>query len=70
MQRIVEKAKRRKVALPIGKKLEIIKSIDAGTSDTVIAKKYSTCIARLTVANIQKDASNVKAFRKSMEMGF
>ena len=45
VQRIVEQAKQRKVALTIGKKLEIIKSMDAGSSFTVVAEKYGTCIA-------------------------
>ena len=52
--------KRRKVVLTIDEKLEIIKSIDAGTSYTLIAEKYG--IARSTVANIKKDASKVEAF--------
>ena len=42
----------------------------AGPSNTVIAGKYSTCIARSTLANIKKDASKVEAYMKSMEKGF
>ena len=41
--------------------MEIIESIDAESSTTVIAEKYGTCIAESTVANIKKE---------SMEMGF
>ena len=52
----------------IDKKLEIIKSIDAGSSYTVIAEKYG--VAWSTVANIIKGASKVEAFKKSMEMCF
>ena len=70
MQRIAEKAKWRKVALTISEKLEIIKSINAGSSYIDIAEKYSTCIARSTVANIKKDVLKVEAFNKSVEMGF
>ena len=54
----------------IDKKLDIIESIDAGSSYMVKAEKYSTCIARLTGANITKDASKVEAFKESREMGF
>ena len=69
VRRMAEKAKRRKVVLTIDEKLEIIKSIDAGLSYTVIAEKYG--IARSTEANIKKDSSKVEAFKKtSMEMGF
>ena len=64
---VAEKAKQRKVALTIDEKLEII---DAGSSYTVIAGKYGTCIAQSTVANIKKDASKFKAFKKSMEISF
>ena len=53
----------------IGEKLEIIKSIDAGSSYTFKAEKWGTCIAQLTVANIEKDASKVKVFNKSTELG-
>ena len=53
----MEEAKQRKVVLMIGEKLEIIKSINAGSSYIVIAEKHGTCIAQLTVANIKKDAS-------------
>ena len=72
MQRIAEKAKRRKVALTIDKKLEIIKSIDARSAYTVIVGKYRRYmyIAQWTVANIKKDASKFKTFKKSMEISF
>ena len=70
MQRITKKAKWVKVALTIGEKSEIIKSIDAGLSYTDIAEKYGTCIAQSMVANIRKDVSKVESFNKSMEMGF
>ena len=70
VRRLAEKAKRRKLALAIGKKLEIIKSIDAGSLYTVTAEKYDTCIAWSMIANTQKDVLKVKAFKKSMEMGF
>ena len=61
--------KRRKGVLTIDKKLETIKSIDAGASYTLIVEKYG--IARSTIANIKKDALKVEAFKKkSMEMGF
>ena len=43
---MVETAKRRKLVLTIDKKLEIIKSIDAESSYTVIAEKYGTCIVQ------------------------
>ena len=65
-----EKAKRNRVVLTFNKKLEIIKSIDAGSLYTVIAEKYSTCNAQLTVANIEKDASKVGEMKKSIEIGF
>ena len=55
--------------LTFDKKLESIKSNDAGSSYTVIVEKYSACTARLMVANIKKDVSNVKTIKKSMEMG-
>ena len=61
---------KKSIALTISEKLEIIKSIDAGSSYTAIAQKNDTCIAQSTVANIKKDASKVQAFKKSMEMGF
>ena len=54
---IAEKAKRTRVALTIGEKLEIIKSISAGSSYTAIAEKYGTCNTQSTVASIKKDAS-------------
>ena len=60
----------KKVVLTINEKLEIISSIDAASSYTVIAEKYCTCIAWSMVANIKKNASKVEAFKKSMEMGF
>ena len=56
---MAEKIKRKKVMLTIDEKLEIIKSIDAGTSYTLIAEKYG--IVRSTVAKIKKDASKVQA---------
>ena len=50
---MAKEAKWRKVVLTIDEKLEIIKSISAGSSYTVVAEKDG--IAWLTVADIKKD---------------
>ena len=47
----------RKVVLTVNEKLEILKSVNDGTSYTVIAEKFG--IAMSTVANIKKDAPQV-----------
>ena len=56
--------------MTIEEKLEIIKSIDAGSSYTVIVGKHGTYIAQSTVANIKKDESKFEAFKKSTEISF
>ena len=71
--RSAKKAKQRKVTLTIDEKLEIIEFVDAGSSCTVRAGKYSTYMyiaQKSTVANIKKDASKFEAYKKSIEISF
>ena len=58
VQKMAEKAERRKVVLTTNEKLEIVKSIDTGTSYTIVAEKFG--IARSTITDMKKDASKVE----------
>ena len=62
-------AKRKKVALTIEEKLEILDSIKTGTSYTVISERYR--VGRSTMADIKRNASKLEKIKqKTVEMGF
>ena len=62
-------AKRKKVALTIEEKFEILDSIKTGTSYTVISERYG--VGRSTVADIKRNASKLEKIKqKTVEMGF